>query len=112
MGNIENIKPYQFKPGQSGNPKGRPKGTGLTDRLRSLLDADNGKRANDFVKRAYEMAVEEGDFRFWNAIMERLEGKVADRVQHSGDGGGPVQVNFIRATDPRKKKGGDDAVEP
>lgn len=26
MANAENIKPYQFKPGQSGNPKGRGKG--------------------------------------------------------------------------------------
>ncbi len=35
----EAAKKYQFKPGQSGNPKGKPKGakTGLRARLRQLL---------------------------------------------------------------------------
>jgi len=104
MANDENIKPHQFKPGQSGNPKGRPKGRGLTDRLREVLEKDNGKAADELIKTAMREA-KAGDFRFWNAIFDRLEGKVADRIQHSGDGGGPVQVNFIRGIDPRKKGG-------
>ena len=34
----ENLKPYQFKPGQTGNPNGRPKGTkSLTNQLKAAL---------------------------------------------------------------------------
>ena len=34
----ERLRPYQFKPGQSGNPNGRPKGRSITSILRELLD--------------------------------------------------------------------------
>ena len=35
-GNIEQVEQYQFKPGQSGNPKGRPKRTTKSELLRVL----------------------------------------------------------------------------
>jgi hypothetical protein len=38
----ENVKPYEFKPGQSGNPNGRPKGA---------------RSARDIYKRVGDMAV-------------------------------------------------------
>lgn len=105
MANIENIKPHQFKPGQSGNPKGRPRGSSITPRLKRIIEENEGEIADALVKSAIKNALK-GDFRFWNAIVERLEGKVADRVQHTGDGGGPIQINVIRGVDPRKR--GDD----
>ena len=66
-----------FMPGQSGNPKGRPRGTGLTDRLRAIVEADNA--AEELMQAGYN-AAKKGDFRFWQEILNRLEGKVPDRL--------------------------------
>lgn len=105
MPNEDNIRAHRFKPGQSGNPKGRPKGSSITPRLKRIVEENDGEIADALVKSAIKNALK-GDFRFWNAIMERVEGKVADRIQHSGDDGGPIQINVIRGVDPRKR--GDD----
>lgn len=46
MPNPQNVIPHQFKPGQSGNPGGRPKGSGrdiqALDKLIAQLDAEPG----------------------------------------------------------------------
>jgi len=44
------LKKHMWKPGQSGNPGGRPKGASLTNRLRKALDANDGKLAEIVVK--------------------------------------------------------------
>ena len=81
---------YQFKPGQSGNPGGRPKGTvNLTNKLRQLFQMPvrvKGKRANKnyvyadlFCEMAMEAALEK-NFKFFKEIFDRVEGKVPDHV--------------------------------
>lgn len=77
--------PTQFQPGNKGG--GRPPGTGITDRLRKVLDENQGSVADALVKTAVEYA-NKGDFRFWNAIVERVEGKVPERI--AGHDGGPL----------------------
>lgn len=82
-GNGGTIPPpeHRWQPGQSGNPKGRPRGRGITDRLRKLVEEDDdGKLAAELAKAATD-AARKGDFRFWNAIVERLDGKVKDAPQ-------------------------------
>ncbi len=74
---------YRWKPGQSGNPKGRPKGSGLSDRLREVLDADDGA-ALDAIVRAVVDAAAAGDAQFVRMIWERLEGKVSQRIETAG----------------------------
>ncbi len=79
-----NLKP-PWQKGQSGNPKGRPpdkERRAITHALRELLESSVDKHdlAKAMAKVAFKLALG-GDFRFWNAIMERLDGKVADQLQ-------------------------------
>ncbi|MBZ0173121.1 MAG: DUF5681 domain-containing protein [Phycisphaerales bacterium] len=67
-----------FMPGQSGNPAGRPKGSGLTDRLRRVLDQDDGA-AMDRIVQAVVEAAERGDVAFVRLVWDRIEGRTPTR---------------------------------
>ncbi len=68
-----------FMPGQSGNPKGRPRGSGITDRLRAIVEADGGKLREILVKVGLRAAAD-GDFRFWKEIYDRLDGPLKQQL--------------------------------
>ena len=69
----------RFKPGVSGNPKGRPPERPLTALLRETLDANDGELIRSIVLVAVERAVA-GDFRYFKEIMDRTDGKVSERL--------------------------------
>lgn len=83
----------QFKPG---NP-GRPKGRSLTDRLKALLEqtefngkplpGGKGKQIADMIADAIIMRAMQGDHRFVDLIMNRIEGPVVvqDQSEDQGD---------------------------
>ena len=75
----------RFKPGQSGNPSGRPRGHSITAELRKMLDRGLGGKdlAEAMARIAYQRALK-GDWKFWNSIIERTDGKVSDRVESDG----------------------------
>lgn len=72
----------RFKPGESGNPKGRPLGVSLTRILREKLEKgkDGEKTAKALIDKAIAMA-KKGDFRFFKEIYERIDGKVLDVIK-------------------------------
>jgi hypothetical protein len=71
---LANLKKY--KPGESGNPAGKPVGTtSLSDKLRKLLN-ENPDRSQAIVE-AGVRAAEAGDFQFWKYLFDRLEGTPA-----------------------------------
>lgn len=86
----------EFKPGQSGNPKGRPKGVpnAKTRMARFLELSINGK--NPITKDDEMFTVAElmdlqviskaikGDLQAWEKINDRLEGKAKQTTEHSG----------------------------
>lgn len=72
----------QFRPGESGNPAGRPKGQSVTARLRTLLDETSiggktlpgGKTVRDIVCETIVKQVLAGDFRFAELLLNRADG--------------------------------------
>lgn len=84
----------RFKPGVSGNPKGRPKGRSVTALVREIVDADDGELAEQLARKAIDMALA-GDFRFFREILNRVDGKVADQVQDEGG----IQIIIQRKSD-------------
>ncbi len=49
-GNIENLLPYQFKPGQSGNPNGRPKLKTLKEYAADMLACMDDEERQQYFK--------------------------------------------------------------
>jgi hypothetical protein len=52
---MRGVKPYQFKPGESGNPLGRPKGS--KNRMKLLAEQLIGSNAKLIVKKVIAMAL-------------------------------------------------------
>lgn len=75
---LANLKPKPWKPGQSGNPNGRPKKEySLTDGLREYVaetDPDKKKLRKDvLVEKLYTLA-QRGDLQAIREVWDRLEG--------------------------------------
>ena len=90
---VANFKGKGFKKGQSGNPAGRPpKGAALTDILISELNKkQNGKeRKQILAEMLIEKAITEKDIQAIKYIFDRIDGKVTEKVQVTGDDGNNV----------------------
>jgi hypothetical protein len=97
MPNPDNIKGKEFKPGQSGNPAGRPPGIpNAKTRYRRLLElttkATNPitKEQEDFTQlELMDMAIFnkalKGDLAAYKEIMDRTEGRATQPVNVDGD---------------------------
>lgn len=88
--NQDALKANQFTPGKSGNPNGRPKGSGVADRLRRLLEEEvtlKGKKLTmaDALAQVVLNKAMKGDHKFVKEILDRLDGKVTDRLEVDGD---------------------------
>jgi hypothetical protein len=77
---LKDIEPFQWQPGQSGNPGGKPKGTvGLMPLIRKLLNEGDGKEAEKVARAALKKA-QEGDAKVLAMFLDRLDGPIAARV--------------------------------
>lgn len=100
-GRVENIIAYQFKPGESGNPGGRPRKV-LSDAYTALMDQ---KFPGDAKGRTYAQLIAEGQAKqaikgktdAAHEIGDRVEGKVRQSIELSGPDGSPVRVASYRA---------------
>jgi hypothetical protein len=71
----------RWKKGQSGNPKGRPKGTGLTDSLKRLARGQhNGRPIADLLAESMLKHALSGKYQHAKEIWDRLEGRPADNL--------------------------------
>lgn len=91
----EQLRKFAWRPGQSGNPSGRKQGSvNLTGRLRALLLTPVEKPGKGGAKKKREQqrtfaddmmslaiqAARKGDYRFFQHIYERMEGKVPEHL--------------------------------
>lgn len=97
---LANLKPFQ--PGVSGNPGGRPRKKPLTEELERLLDEidpTDKKHRRTYRKRIVEalaqQVIKKGNVAAFTEIADRVEGKVAQRQEHTGADGGPVVFESI-----------------
>lgn len=115
MANIDDpypIHPSRWKPGQSGNPKGRPKKRLITDILRELgeetieLDGGMGEKERMYyvAEQAWQLAMKGKTTLIGNKIIELQSKEWADFIEwlFNRIDGPPVQ---IRTTDGRQVGG-------
>lgn len=86
---LANLKPW--KPGQSGNPAGRPPTMSWRERLVEQLSENEEENLKRAVKVLIQLALA-GDVSALNHIADRLDGKPKQQTAITGAGDGPVQV--------------------
>ncbi|HEY1649537.1 MAG TPA: DUF5681 domain-containing protein [Terracidiphilus sp.] len=90
------MKAKMWKPGQTGNPGGRPKKKLITEALENLLSEidphDKKKRtyARRIAQAMVDQVIKKGSVAAASEIADRVEGKVAMRQEHTGADGGPM----------------------
>jgi len=87
---------YEIKKGEVKNPKGAPRGKRITTLIEEALEKEHGGRkvAEVLAEQILKQALS-GNYQFVREILERIEGKVADRITGDSDGG--LTVVFKRA---------------
>jgi Family of unknown function (DUF5681) len=93
-GRIENLKPW--KPGQSGNPGGRPK-RDLASELAKAIFENN----SEAIYRGMARKLAKGDARLFKALADRAYGRVKEQVE----------VNFSQSIVERLQEGRRRALE-
>src|ERR1700761_5922574 len=98
-GNPDKIRAHQFKPGQSGNPGGRPRKViteGYEDILREVVVRNRKKdtRLRHMLRAIVDEAIQ-GKIPAIAEITDRVEGKAVQALQHSGPGGGAIPITNL-----------------
>ena len=99
----ENLIPYEK--GQSGNPKGRPKGgkntkTIIKEYLKAMTKCtgEDGKDIDisnhEAILLAQLVNAKGGSVKSAEFLLERLDGKVTDKIEHSGEIDTGVTINI------------------
>jgi hypothetical protein len=90
----EHLREFAWKPGQSGNPGGRPKKKLVDECLEELLEAADSKEAKALAIQLLAKALT-GDTKAAQLVAERTQGKPSQKVEVSGPDGGPMQGEFV-----------------
>jgi len=71
------VKPWLFKPGQSGNPSGRPKNDLAAQIGRAIFEKNF-----DALEKAYTKALLKGNAYAFKELADRSYGKMTERIEH------------------------------
>ncbi len=89
---------HRFKPGQSGNPGGRPKAKLITTAYREALELLDPKEKKTLAQVLANITVEQarkGNLAALKEITDRTEGKSVQPLSHSGLGSEPITFNVV-----------------
>jgi hypothetical protein len=106
----ENLREHTWKPGQSGNPNGRPKAMPITDAYRKWgskpalevnprmvealrskgFEVDDDATFADVAALAQWVEASKGKTPAISEIADRMEGKAIQRIEHTGADQGPI----------------------
>ena len=89
---------YRWRPGESGNPKGRPKSKPITAAMRELLERNDGEAIRALAAVGLKKALSGKDFRFYKEYVDRIDGKVAESLDVT-TGGDSLAVPGVKAAD-------------
>lgn len=97
---LANLAPYQFKPGESGNPSGRPKRDVASDICRALFEGN----AEQIYEALGREIIKKGSAYAFQVASDRAYGKLKQSLVHTGDeDGGPINANltvtFVKPVD-------------
>jgi hypothetical protein len=88
-GRVQNLKPW--KPGQSGNPGGRPKRRLIDEALEELLLSNDSELALAIAKKLLARA-KTGEIKAIQLVAERVQGRPKRHLELSGPDGGPLDI--------------------
>ena len=82
-----------FEPGQSGNPAGGAKIKRFYAALDRAIVQEDGKRLREAAEKLLDLA-SQGEAWAIQHLADRLDGKPAQQLQHTGADDGPLVVRF------------------
>ena len=94
---IAALKPYCWKPGQSGNPGGKPKHDIAKEIAQAIFENDSEQ-----IYQAFAKALRQGNAYSFDVLANRAFGKMKETVVHEGLGELSEKINKLR-----KRKRGD-----
>jgi len=107
MPNPENIEQHKFKPGESGNPNGRPKGARNRSTLvREWLEVKQKEKnpltgqveeleQQDLITLALIKKAKKGDVQAYKELMDSAHGKIEQKTDITSKGQKLFQVNIL-----------------
>ena len=89
-GRYENLRPW--KPGQSGNPGGRPKRDIAAEIARAIFERDT-----EAIERVFATELKKGNSRVFTALADRAYGKPRQSLDFSAEDGesNPVRLEIV-----------------
>lgn len=115
----------KWKPGKSGNPNGRPKKElSLISIIKAELESPAYSKDGDQIRdrdgnpltwaqvlgKSIVRQAGKGNSVAMKELLDRIDGKVPQPLEHSGQGGGKLTVSVVLTDDPEKDGNGNGIV--
>ena len=104
----ENVAPYRWQPGQSGNPNGRPRTAIFRDALiraitKTVAKDREGRAMIDVIAQQIMAKAIKGDLAAIAMIADRTDGKPAQSVTVGGPDGGAIPITTLTPAENEKR---------